>query len=194
MTRVCVFCGSSVGADPAYAAAARRLAAALVERGLGVVYGGGAVGLMGVLADALLERGGEVIGVIPRGLVAREVAHTRLTEQRIVDSMHERKALMASLADAFVVLPGGVGTLEEMFEVLSWAQLGIHAKPIGVLDVRGFWAGLQAHLAHAVREGFVRADHAALLLAADAPEPLLDAMATWRPPASVRPWLAPSQI
>src|SRR5689334_13523463 len=133
--RVCVFCGSSPGARPAYAAAAAALARCLVTRGLGLVYGGGNVGLMGVLADAALAAGGEVIGVIPRALVDLEVAHTGLRDLRVVDSMHERKATMAELADAFVALPGGMGTLEELFEVWTWAQLGLHAKPCALLDV-----------------------------------------------------------
>jgi len=172
--RVCVFCGSSEGARPTYANAARRLGAELVARGLGLVYGGCAVGLMGVLADAVLGHGGEVIGVIPEPLVTRELAHAGLTELRIVGSMHERKATMASLADGFIALPGGLGTLDETFEVLTWAQLGIHAKPVGVLNVDGYWDGLRRLLSHAVEERFVRPEYAALLLFADSPADLLD--------------------
>src|SRR5262249_33729846 len=172
--RVCVFCGSSEGARPAYADAARRLGAELVARKLGLVYAGCAVGLMGVVADAVLEAGGEAIGIIPEPLVARELAHTRLTELRIVGSMHERKATMASLVDGFIALPGGLGTLEETFEILTWAQLGIHAQPVGVLDVDAYWDGLRQLLAHAVAERFVRPEYASLLLFADEPAALLD--------------------
>ena len=174
MSRVCVFCGSSEGARPVYAEAARRLGAELVARKMGLVYGGCAAGLMGVIADAVLEGGGEVIGVIPEPLVARELAHTRLTELRIVGSMHERKATMASLSDGFIALPGGLGTLDEMFEILTWAQLGIHTKPVGVLNVDGYWDGLGRLLGHAVEERFVRPEYAALLLFADSPADLLD--------------------
>jgi len=192
--RICVFCGSSEGARPAYADAARRLGAELVTRKLGLVYGGCAVGLMGVLADAVLEGGGEAIGVIPEPLVARELAHTRLTELRIVGSMHERKATMASLVDGFIALPGGLGTLEETFEILTWAQLGIHAKPVGVLDVEGYWDGLRRLLAHVVAERFVRPEYAALLLFADQPADLLDRFAAWSAPDVGRAWLDPSRI
>jgi len=193
MRRVCVFAGSAKGAHPDYAEAARALAAALVRRGMGLVYGGGSVGLMGVLADGVLAEGGEVIGVIPGPLASPELAHTGLTELRVVGSMHERKALMASLADGFVALPGGLGTLEETLEVLTWAQLGIHAKPLGLLNVRGYWNGLLGLLAHAVGEGFVRPEHAALLVAEPTPAALLDRFAAWRPPGFRRVWLDPSQ-
>lgn len=157
--RVCVFCGSSSGVRPEYEDAARGLGSALARRGIGVVYGGASVGLMGVVADAALAAGGEVIGVIPQALVDREVAHPRLSELHVVASMHERKAVMADLADAFVALPGGMGTLEELFEVFTWRQLGIHDKPIALLDVLGYWAGLAAFLEHAEAEGFLRAGH-----------------------------------
>ena len=193
MKRICVFAGSAKGVHPDYAEAARELAAELGRRRLGLVYGGGAVGLMGVLADTALAAGVPVIGVIPSPLASPELAHTGLTELRIVASMHERKALMASLADAFVALPGGLGTLEETLETLTWAQLGIHQKPVGLLDVRGYWDGLLSLLAHAVGEGFVRREHAALLLAAPTPAELLDRLATWRPPGLPRAWLVPSQ-
>jgi uncharacterized protein (TIGR00730 family) len=191
--RVCVFCGSAAGARPEYAEAARSVAAALARRGIGVVYGGGSVGLMGVLADAALAAGVEVIGVIPRPLARRELAHRGLTQLRLVDSMHERKALMATLADAFVALPGGVGTLEETFEVLSWAQLGIHDKPIGALNVGGYWDHLIRFLAHTVREGFVRPEYLGLIQFAATPDALLDGLAAWRSPAFPRAWLSPSQ-
>jgi uncharacterized protein (TIGR00730 family) len=191
--RVCVFCGSNPGARPEYAAAARVLAGELVARQLGLVYGGGSVGLMGVLADAVLAAGGDVIGVIPRPLATRELAHPRLSEMRLVDSMHERKATMAGLADGFIALPGGLGTFEETLEMLTWAQLGIHLKPVGLLDVLGFYGGLRRFLAHAEREGFVRREHAALPLFAEAAGELLDVMAAWRPPAIRRAWLLPTQ-
>lgn len=193
MKRLCVFCGSAEGARSVYAEAARELAAELVRRNLGVIYGGGSIGLMGVLANAVLAGGGEVIGVIPRGLATRELAHPGLTEMRVVPSMHERKALMASLADGFLALPGGLGTLEETLEILTWAQLGIHEKPVGLLNVDGYWDGLSALLAHAVREGFVRPAHATLLLTAATPAELLDRFAAWSPPPGPRVWLDPIQ-
>ena len=193
MKRVCVFCGSSAGARDEYAEAARGVAAELARRGIGLVTGGGSVGLMGVVADAALAAGVEVIGVIPRALASREVGHAGLTELRLVDSMHERKALMAALADAFIALPGGVGTLEETFEVLSWAQLGIHTKPIGVLNVAGYWDDLIRFLSHTVGEGFVRPECLDLIQFASAPAALLDSLDGWRPPSFPRPWLSPSQ-
>ncbi len=193
MKRICVFCGSNVGGRPAYASAARAMAAELVRRRLGVVYGGGGIGLMGVLADAMLERGGEVIGVIPRPLASKELAHTGLTEMRVVDSMHERKALMASLADGFVAMPGGLGTFEETLEILTWSQLGIHRKPIGLLNVAGFYDGLLGMIAHALDEGFVPPEYHALSVSADTPANLLDLMETWRPPDFPGRWLTISQ-
>jgi hypothetical protein len=191
--RICVFCGSSTGARAAYVDAARLVAAELIQRKLGLVYGGGAVGLMGALADAMLAAGGEVIGVIPGPLASREIAHAGVTEMRIVESMHERKATMASLVDGFIALPGGLGTLEETLEILTWAQLGIHRKPIGVLNVEGYYDALLRLLTHAVREGFVRPEYFGLLLFGDTPAELLDRFATWQPPAIARAWLAPSQ-
>jgi len=191
--RVCVFCGSSAGARPEYSEAARDLAGELVRSGLGLVYGGGSVGLMGVLADAALAAGGEVIGVIPRPLATRELAHAGLTRMHVVESMHERKALMASLVDAFIALPGGLGTLEETLEILTWSQLGIHRKPVGVLNVHGYYDGLLRMLGHAVREGFVRRDYVALLLFGDTPRELLHAFAAWQPPALAGAWLDASQ-
>ena len=193
MKRICVFCGSATGASPAYADAARALAAELVRRRLGLVYGGGSIGLMGVLADAVLAGGGEVIGVLPRPLATKELMHTGLTELRLVGGMHERKATMGDLADAFVALPGGLGTFEETLEVLTWAQLGIHAKPVGVLNVEGYWDGLRRMLAHAVEEGFVRPEYAALLLVGATPGELLGRLARWRPSGLARGWLDPSQ-
>ena len=193
MKRVCVFCGSSAGARPEYAEVARLLGRALVERHLGLVYGGGSVGLMGILADAVLEAGGEVIGVIPRPLASRELAHAGLSEVRVVDTMHERKATMASLADGFAALPGGLGTLEETLEILTWGQLGIHVKPVGVLDVLGYYDGLRRLLDHAQAEGFIRRDHAGLLLFAASADELLDRLLAWRPPPMRRAWLEPAQ-
>jgi uncharacterized protein (TIGR00730 family) len=186
--RICVYCGANVGARPAYAEAARRLGRVLGERGLGLVYGGGNVGLMGVLADAALAAGAEVIGVIPRALVARELGHQGITELRVVETMHERKAVLAELADAFVALPGGLGTLDELFEAMTWAQLGLHQKPIGLLEVDGFFAPLVAYLDRAVTEGFVRAEHRAALTVASEPEELLERFATYRLP-NVGKWL-----
>jgi uncharacterized protein (TIGR00730 family) len=191
--RLCVFCGSAAGRQTAYADAARALAAALLDRRLGLVYGGGSVGLMGTLADAVLAGGGEVIGVLPRGLARKELAHQGLSELHVVSSMHERKALMASLADGFVALPGGLGTLEEILEVFTWAQLGIHRKPVGLVDVAGYWTGLLALLRHAVREGFVRPEYAALLLVEPSPAALLDRFAAWRPVAVPPVWLGETE-
>ncbi len=193
MRRICVFCGSAEGARPAYRDAARALGRELATRGLGLVYGGGSVGLMGVLADTVLAEGGEVIGVIPGPLATRELAHTGLTELRVVGSMHERKATMARLSDGFVALPGGLGNLEATLEVLTWTQLGIHRKPVGVLNVEGYWDGLERMLGHAVREGFVRAEYAALLLVGRSAPELLDRFAAWHAPAVPRAWLDPSQ-
>ena len=193
MSRVCVFAGSNAGARPEYAASARALAAECASRRLGIVYGGGSVGLMGVLADAALAARVEIIGVIPRPLATKEIAHPNLTELHIVESMHERKATMASLVDAFIALPGGLGTFEEALEVLTWSQLGIHAKPVGVLNVEGYYDGLLRWLSHAVGEGFVRREHLGLLLFADAPGELLDRFGAWTPPPGPRPWMNESQ-
>lgn len=183
---ICVFCGSQSGHDSAYAEAAGAFGRLLAERGIRVVYGAGNVGLMGVLADAALAAGGQVIGVIPQRLVDRELAHTRLTELRIVTSMHERKALMAELSDAFVALPGGLGTYEELFEVLTWSQLGIHNKPCGCLNVRGYFTPLAAMLDHAVSEGFLRPEHRSGLSMASHAEELLDLLL--RSPQSSAPF------
>ena len=192
MKAVCVFCGSSPGARPGYRAAAERLAAAIAGRGLDLVYGGASVGLMGVLADAAIERGARVIGVLPRALATKELAHPGLAELHVVDSMHDRKAQMAALADAFVALPGGIGTLEEWFEVLTWSQLGFHAKPCALLDAEGYYAPLLAFLDRAVAERFVTPAHRAMVLVDDEPERLLDALAAWRAPA-VEKWIDRSE-
>lgn len=185
---ICVFCGASPGRLPSYAAAARALAASLCERGLELVYGGARVGLMGVLADTMLANGGRVVGVIPAALAGREVAHDGLHELHVVDTMHTRKALMVERADAFVVLPGGFGTLDETFEVLTWAQLGLHTKPCGLLDVNGYFAPLLQFLDRQVAEGFVREPHRQWLLRATEPSPLLDALAAFTPPRQTK-WI-----
>jgi len=187
--RVCVFCGSNFGARPAYREAAEKLGTWLAERGIGLVYGGARVGLMGAVADAALAAGGEVIGVIPHSLVALEVAHEGLGDLRVVDGMHERKARMAELADAFVALPGGLGTFEEFFEVLTWAQLGFHPKPCGLLNVGGFFDPLLALVEHAVAERFVRPEHRYLIVDAADPETLLDRLAAYEPPHAGK-WIA----
>jgi uncharacterized protein (TIGR00730 family) len=188
LRRVCVFCGSSPGARGSYAATAARLGRLLAERGLTLVYGGGHVGLMGAVADAAMDAGGEVIGVIPEHLERREVAHLGVTDLRVVDSMHTRKALFEELSDGFIALPGGLGTYEELFEILTWGQLGLHAKPVGLLDVDGFYAPLQSFLDHAVEERFVHTEHRSMLLVDHDAERLLDRMAAWQPPV-VEKWL-----
>ena len=192
MRRVCVFCGSSLGALPEYRAAARALGEALAARGIGLVYGGGSVGLMGALADAVMGAGGATVGVIPRSLWEREVGHTGITDLRVVESMHQRKAMMAELADAFVALPGGLGTMEELFEVWTWGQLGIHAKPFGLLEVAGYYAPLIAFLDHAVRQRFVLPQHRAMMLVDEDPARLLDRLARHHPPP-VEKWLDRSE-
>ncbi len=174
---VCVFSGSSAGTRASYGEAAEELGRAIAGRGLRLVYGGAHVGLMGSVADAALGAGGTVVGVIPRSLVGREVAHEGLTDLRVVETMHERKALMAELADAVVALPGGLGTLDELFEALTWNQLGLQHTPCGLLDTDGYWAPLRAMLDHAVAEGFLGADHRDLVPAAARPAALLDALA-----------------
>ena len=188
MKRICVFAGSSRGAREDYAQAAERLARELVTRGYGVVYGGGRVGMMGVLADATLAAGGEVIGVIPKALLEKEVAHGGLTELRVVASMHERKAMMAELSEGFIALPGGLGTLEEFFEVLTWAQLGLHPKPCGLLNVSGYYDRLLEFLDLTVEERFVKSQHRALVITSTSPADLLERFATYRPP-QVEKWI-----
>lgn len=173
MKRVCVFCGSSHGVRPAYTEAARRMGTLVAGRGITLVYGGGNVGLMGELADAALGAGGEVIGVIPRSLADREVAHLGLTDLRIVSSMHERKAMMAELSDAFIAMPGGMGTYEELFEVITWSQLGLHKKACGLLDVEGFYAPLVAFVDRAVSEGFIKPAHRGIVVSDADPAALL---------------------
>ena len=189
MKRICVFCGSSSGESPVYLESASRLGEILAREGLGLVYGGSRVGLMGRLADTVLEHGGEVIGVIPRALVNREVAHGGLTELRIVGSMHERKAVMAELSDAFIALPGGLGTLEELFEVVTWSQLGLHQKPSGVLDVRGYYQPLIAFLDHAVNEGFLATQHRRMIMLEEDPDALVARLREYEAPVVPR-WIA----
>jgi uncharacterized protein (TIGR00730 family) len=190
MKRVCVYCGSSPGRGSGYVAAARRLGEVVATRGLGLVYGGASVGLMGAVADAALAAGGAVHGVIPRSLEEREIGHRGLTALHVVHSMHERKQKMADLADAFVALPGGMGTLEELTETVTWSMLGLHAKPVGLLDVDGYWRPLLAFFDHAVAEGFLRRDQRDLVLADDDPARLLDRLAAWTPASRTVKWIA----
>ncbi len=186
---VCVYCGASPGHDPAYADAARSLGQQMVKQGLSLVYGGGHVGLMGVIADAVLEAGGEVTGVIPKALMDTEVGHQRLTRLRVVKDMHERKALMAEQADAFIAMPGGIGTLEELFEAMTWAQLGFHEKPVGLLNVNGFYDKLTAFLDQIQQEGFLRGEHRALLINETDAGRLLERLRAFRMPPGVS-WLS----
>ncbi len=188
MKRICVFCGSSAGSKPEYRACAEELGVELAEREIGLVYGGGNVGLMGAIADFALRAGGEVIGVIPEHLMSREIGHKQLTELHIVHSMHERKAMMADLADAFIALPGGFGTLEEFFEVLTWSQLGLHAKPCGVINILDYYSPLLRMLDHAVEEHFLKPQNRALVLSRNTPSELLRALEEWRP-IPVEKWL-----
>ncbi len=182
MKRICVFCGSSPGSGPEYLLAAKQLGYTLVHKGIGLVYGGARVGLMGKIAEAVMEREGEVIGVSPIELVEKEVAFTGLADLRVVDSMHERKALMANLADGFIALPGGLGTIEEFFEVATWAQLGMHSKPCGLLNVRQYFDRLMDFLDHTVGENFVELEHRSMILMDEDPERLLRKFETYQPP------------
>lgn len=193
MRRICVFCGSSSGRDPRYGVIAAELGRLFAERELGLVYGGGSVGLMGAIADAVLDAGGEVIGVIPERLATKELLHTRVPDMRRVRDMHERKALMAELADAFIALPGGYGTLEELFEVITWAQLGFHRKNIGLLNVCGYFDPLVCLVDHAVAEAFIRADHRDLIVVESECGTLLDRLIAHQMP-EVRQWLGPEEI
>jgi len=192
MKRICVFAGSSLGRRHEYKAVARQLGRVLAERDVALIYGGAAVGLMGVVADAVLESRGHVTGVIPEALVAKEVAHAGLSELRVVASMHERKAMMADLADGFIALPGGWGTLEEFFEVLTWAQLGLHRKPCGLLNVNGYFDQLLSFVGHTIDEGFLRREYGAMIAVSESPETLLDKLATYQPPV-VEKWIAPAE-
>ncbi|HEX7742291.1 MAG TPA: TIGR00730 family Rossman fold protein [Sphingobium sp.] len=181
MKRLAVYCGSAMPADPVYVEAARHVGHTMAERGIGVVYGGGRLGLMGAVADAALERGGEVIGVIPEALVHAEVAHRGCTQLHVVQTMHQRKALFTDLSDGFVTLPGGVGTMDELWEAISWSQLGYHAKPVGLLNVGGFYDQLIAFNRHMIGAGFIRPQHADILIHADTVEALLERMAAYHP-------------
>ena len=192
MQSICVFCGSRPGTDASYTDAARSLGTTVAERGMTLVYGGARVGLMGTLADAAMKAGGEVVGVMPKALVDREISHTGLTELHIVGSMHERKALMAELSDGFVALPGGTGTLEEFFEVLTWAQLGEHEKPCGLLDVSGYYGPLLNLFDHMFEKGFVSEAHRAMVLVDSEPADLLDAFSRYAPP-TVPKWIGSSE-
>lgn len=188
LKRICVFCGSSSGERPEYAEAARQMGTALTARGLELVYGGGRVGLMGTIADATLAAGGRVIGVIPQALFDKEVGHSGLTDLHIVKSMHERKALMAELSDAFIAMPGGFGTFEEFFEVLTWAQLGFHRKACAILNVAGYYDQMLGFFDHIVAEGFVRAKHREIVVVSASVEGILDHLLVYQPPV-VDKWL-----
>lgn len=183
---ICVFCGARPGHDPAHAAAAVTLGRTLAEQGIRLVYGGGAVGLMGIVADAALAAGGEVIGIIPQSLEHSEIGHSGLTRLEVVDGMHARKARMAELSDAFIALPGGLGTLEELFEVWTWGQLGYHQKPLGLLEVNDFFGKLCIFLDHLVSEGFVRSEHRAMLQSSSNAEALLQQLRDWQPTAAAK--------
>jgi uncharacterized protein (TIGR00730 family) len=186
--RVCVFCGSEKGNRAEYSVLSRRLGSALVDQGLGLVYGGANVGLMGTLADEVLRRDGYVIGVIPKALVAKEIAHPKLTDLRVVGSMHERKATMAELSDAFIAMPGGFGTIEEFVEVLTWAQLGLHRKPCALLNVSGFFDPFLRFIDHMVKEGFITKDSSHLVLSDSDPTRLLNRIKEWQPPQTQK-WI-----
>ena len=189
---VAVYCGSNAGVDPSFRAAATSFGRMLAGRGIRLVYGGGRVGLMGLVADAALAEGGQVHGVITRALEGKEPAHPGLTSLEVVDTMHQRKAAMADLADGFVMLPGGFGTLDEFFEVVTWTQLGVHAKPCGLLDVNGFFASLGAFLDGAVGHGFIRAEHREMLITESDPDALIDRLTSWEPIA-IDKWLDRSE-
>jgi uncharacterized protein (TIGR00730 family) len=188
-SNICVFCGSSSGASPAYAEAARQVGALIARRGLGLVYGGGRVGLMGIVADAALEAGGRVIGVIPQALATKEIAHDGLSELHVVPGMHERKALMATKSSAFLTLPGGIGTFEEFFEILTWGALGIHRKPIGVLNVEGFFDPLITLLDHGIAQRFINSDSLQSLMVSDQLESLITRLLDYVPPAAGYRWM-----
>ena len=189
MKRLCVYCGSNPGRDRVYIDAARNLGKLLAESGIGLVYGGASIGVMGAVADAALAGGAEVIGVIPRALATREVAHDGLTSLHVVESMHQRKAMMAELSDGFVALPGGWGTLEEIFEVLTWAQLGLHRKPCGLLNVAGYFDHLAAFLDHTMAQAFVREAYRPMMMIEDEPRALLQRFESYRAP-QVRKWIS----
>ena len=190
---ICVYCGSSPGKNPAYLRAANRLAESLCERGIGLVYGGAAIGVMGAVANAVLEGGGRAVGVIPKSLAVKEVAHDSLTELHVVASMHDRKAMMAELADGFIALPGGWGTLEEIFEILTWAQLGFHQKPCGLLNAEGYYSGLIDFLEHPFEQQFVNELCRPMLMESRDPDTLLDQFAAYKAP-KVRKWMGEDEL
>lgn len=192
MKSVCVFCGSASGTNPIYAATARAMGTELARRSLALVYGGGRIGLMGEVAVATIAAGGRVVGVIPERLAAKEIAFEQATELIVLDTMHARKALMADRSDAFVALPGGFGTLDELFEILTWAQLGIHAKPVGLVDIAGFFTPLLAWLDRAMDEGFLKRKHRDLLIVRESVGEILDALAAWKPAEPTEKWLTPA--
>jgi uncharacterized protein (TIGR00730 family) len=192
MKRICVYCGSSPGRLPDYTRAAEQLGSLMAANGLGLVYGGASVGIMGKVADAALANGAEVIGVIPSALATREVAHSGLSELHVVDSMHQRKAKMADLSDGFVALPGGWGTIEEIFEVLTWGQLGFHSKPCGLLNIAGYYDHLNAFLEHAINEAFVKTDYRPMIMVEKDPARLLQNFRDYRAP-KVRKWISADQ-
>jgi uncharacterized protein (TIGR00730 family) len=192
MNRIAVFCGSSLGSDPAFAGAAESLGSLLAQRNIGLVYGGGNIGLMGKLASAALAAGGHVTGVIPRFMMDKEIGKIDLPDLRMVGSMHERKALMAELSDGFVALPGGFGTLEEFCEILTWGQLGLHNKPLGLLNISGFYDDFLSFLDHATARQLIKAKHRALLLTAQDPVSLIEQMTCWKP-ALTNKWITPER-
>jgi len=192
MTRICIFCGSSTGSRPAYADAARAMGRALIRRGIGLVYGGGCVGLMGTIADAVMKGGGEVIGVIPDALVERELAHDDISQLIVVRSMHDRKAKMAELSDAFIAMPGGYGTFEEFCEIITWAQLGLHRKPCGILNVEGYYDPLLALFDRAVADGFLRPANRHLVIEERDPDRLLGTLGSYTPPRTEK-WIDPDE-
>jgi uncharacterized protein (TIGR00730 family) len=189
---ICIYCGSSPGRLDAYSSAAFSVAEALVSRNIRLVYGGASIGIMGLLADQVLKLGGQAIGVIPKALAHKEVAHQQLTELHITQSMHERKMRMAELADGFIALPGGIGTLEELFEIWTWAQLGIHSKPCGLLNVEGYYDSLIGFLDHVLAEQFVKMHHHAMLIVESNPDKLLDRYVNYQPPV-VKHWIGKNE-
>lgn len=193
MKAICVYCGSSPGTTDSYAAGARRLAAQLVGENLNLVYGGGNIGLMGIVADEVMRLGGQVTGVIPQALLDKEVGHKGLSQLHVVKNMHERKAMMAELSDAFIAMPGGIGTLEELFEVFTWSQLGFHEKPLGLLNIDGFYDGLMTFLEHTVSQGFLRPVHLDILFKEDDPAVLLQKFQGYQP-VHLKKWLAPQDL
>lgn len=192
MKSICVYCGSNPGRQESYSSAARELAKSLVEREIRLVYGGASVGIMGLIADTVLQLGGQAVGVIPDALLRKEVAHTNLTELHVTQSMHERKTLMAELSDGFIALPGGIGTLEEIFEVWTWAQLGFHKKPCGLLNVEGYFDSLISFLDHTVAEQFVKEQHHSMLIVEHNPDLLLDRFASYKPP-TIQKWVGKAE-